>query len=160
MDRPNQKALLAELTSLLTKGNAHATFADATASLTPAIWNRHVPEVPYTIWHLVEHIRIAQWDIVEFCVEPEHQSPKWPAGYWPAPDAIADEEQWQQALEHIRRTRQQFLHLLHAPGTDLLVPLPHGTGQTILREALLMADHAAYHTGEIVLLRRLLKAWK
>lgn len=160
MDRPNQKALLAELTSLLTKGNAHATFEEACADLTPAIWNQHVPDVPYTIWQLVEHIRIAQWDIVEFCFEPEHESPKWPAGYWPAPDALADEEQWQEALDHIRQTRQRFLHLLHAPGTDLLAKIPHGTGQTILREAFLIADHAAYHTGEIVLVRRLLHAWK
>ena len=149
MDRTNQKALLAELTSLLTKGNAHATFEEATADLTPKIWNQRVPEVPYTIWQLVEHIRIAQWDIVEFCVEPEHESPEWPAGYWPAADATADEEQWQHTLDHIRRTRQQFLPLLHTPGT----------GQTILREALLIADHAAYHTGEIILLRRLLQAW-
>ncbi len=156
MDRPNQKALLAELTSLLTKGNAHVTFEAAVDDLTPEIWNQHVPEVPYTIWHLVEHVRIAQWDIVEFCFEPEHKSPEWPAGYWPAPDATADEEQWQEALDQIRQTRQRFLHLLHAPGTDLLARLPHGTGQTILREAFLIADHAAYHTGQIVLLRRLL----
>jgi hypothetical protein len=160
MDRPNQKALLAELTSLLTKGNAHATFEDACADLTPEIWNRHVPEVPYTIWQLVEHVRIAQWDIVEFCVEPEHESPKWPEGYWPAPDATADEEQWQETLDHIRQDRQRFLHILHAPGANLLATLPHGTGQTLLREAMLIADHNAYHTGEIILVRRLLKAWK
>jgi hypothetical protein len=160
MDRPNQKALLAELTSLLTKGNAHATFEDACADLTPEIWNRHVPEVPYTIWQLVEHVRIAQWDIVEFCVEPEHESPKWPEGYWPAPDATADEEQWQETLDHIRQDRQRFLHILHAPGANLLASLPHGTGQTLLREAMLIADHNAYHTGEIILVRRLLKAWK
>ncbi len=160
MDRLNQKALLAELTSLLTKGNAHVTFEEATADLTPKTWNQRVPDAPYTIWQLVEHIRIAQWDIVEFCVEPEHQSPKWPDGYWPAPDATADEEQWQEALDHIRQSRQQFLHLLHAPGTDLLAPIPHGAGQTILREAMLIADHAAYHVGEIILLRRLLKDWE
>lgn len=160
MDRPDQKAMLAELTSLLTKGNAHATFEEATAGLTPELWNRRVPAVPYTIWQLVEHIRIAQEDIVEFCLDPEYESPKWPEGYWPAPDATADEEQWQETLDYIRQTRQRFLHLLHAPGTDLLAKIPHGTGQTILREAFLIADHAAYHTGEIVLVRRLLHAWK
>ena len=160
MDRPNQKALLAELTSLLTKGNAHATFEEACADLTPKIWNRHVPDVPYTIWQLVEHIRIAQWDIVEFSIDAEHQSPEFPEGYLPAANATADEEQWQAALDQIRQTRQRFLHLLHAPGTDLLAPIPHGTGQTILREAFLIADHAAYHTGEIILLRRLLHAWQ
>ena len=159
MDRPNQKALLAELTSLLTKGNAHVTFEDACADLTPAVWNQHVPNAPYTIWHLVGHVRIAQWDIVECCFDPKHESPKWPEGYWPAPNASADEEQWQEALDHIRQTRQRFLHLLHAPGTDMLAKISHGTGQTILREAFLIADHAAYHTGEIVSLRRLLHAW-
>jgi DinB superfamily len=159
MDRINQKALLAELTSLLTKGNAHATFEDAIADLTPKIWNQHVPNVPYTIWQLVEHIRIAQWDIVEFSIDPDHESPEFPEGYWPHRDATADEEQWQEALDHIRQTRQRFLHLLHAPGTDLLARLPHGTGQTILREAFLIADHAAYHIGEIILIRRLLRAW-
>ena len=160
MDRPDQKAMLAELTNLLTKGNAHATFEEATAGLTPETWNRHVADVPYTIWQLVEHVRIAQEDIVEFCLDPEYESPKWPEGYWPAPTASADEEQWQETLDHIRQTRQRFLHLLHAPGTDLLAKIPHGTGQTILREAFLIADHAAYHTGEIILLRRLLHAWK
>jgi hypothetical protein len=157
MDRTDQKGLLAELTSLLTKGNAHATFEEACADLKPAQWNQHVPDAPYTIWHLVEHVRIAQWDIVEFCVEPEHESPTWPDGYWPTPDATADEEQWQETLNQIRQDRQRFLHLLHAPGTDLLAPIPHGTGQTILREAMLIADHNAYHTGEIILIRRLLK---
>jgi len=160
MDRPNQKGVVAELTSLLTKGNAHATFEEACAGLKPAQWNQHVPDVPYTIWQLVEHVRIAQWDIVEFCLEPQHESPKWPEGYWPAPDATADEEQWQASLDQIRQDRQRFLHLLHAPGTNLVAPLPHGTGQTILRESLLIADHAAYHTGEIILVRRLLHAWK
>jgi uncharacterized damage-inducible protein DinB len=157
MDRTDQKGLLAELTNLLTKGNAHVTFEEACADLKPAQWNQHVPDVPYTIWHLVEHVRIAQWDIVEFCFEPEHESPKWPDGYWPTPDATADEEQWQETLNQIRQDRQRFLHLLHAPGTDLLAPIPHGTGQTILREAMLIADHNAYHTGEIILMRRLLK---
>lgn len=160
MDRPNQKGLVAELTAMLTKGNAHATFEEACADLTPKLWNQRVAQVPYTIWHLVEHVRIAQWDIVEFCLEPKHESPKWPEGYWPAPDDIADEDKWQDALNLIRRDRQRFLHLLHAPGTNLLAPLPQGSGQTILREALLIADHAAYHTGEIILLRRLLQAWK
>ena len=160
MDRPNQKGLVAELTSLLTKGNAHVTFEEACANLKPAQWNQHVPDMPYTIWQLAEHVRIAQWDIVEFCLEPRHESPKWPEGYWPAPDATADEDQWQDTLVRIRQDRQRFLHLLHAPGTNLLAPLPHGTGQTILREALLIADHNAYHTGEIVLVRRLLHAWK
>jgi hypothetical protein len=160
MEKSAKDALLTELISLLTAGNAHATFEQACAGLTPPQWNERVPDVPYTIWHLVDHVRIAQWDIVEFCLDPSHESPEWPVGYWPEKTATADEKAWQHALTQIEHDRQRFLNLLHAPTTNLLAPLPHGTGQTLLREALLIADHAAYHTGEIILLRRLLHAWK
>ena len=160
MDNDTRAGLIAEITSLLTQGNAHATFGEACAGLTAAAWNRHVPDVPYTIWQLAEHLRIAQWDILEFSRSAEHESPEWPAGYWPAPDATADEPQWQATLDQIRQDQQRFLALLHAPATDLLARLPHGTGQTLLREAFLIADHAAYHTGEIILIRRLLHVWK
>jgi hypothetical protein len=84
MDQPIRAALVAELTALLAGGNAHATFEQALAELPPTLRNQAVPEVPYTIWHLVEHLRIAQWDIVEFCLNPNHKSPDWPTGYWPA----------------------------------------------------------------------------
>ena len=160
MDKATKQDIVDELISLLIDGNAHATFEDACADLTPEIWNRHVPEVPYTIWQLVEHLRIAQWDILEFSLGEAHESPEWPAGYWPARDVTADEKQWQATLENIHADRQRFIDLLHDEKTDLLATIPHGTGQTILREAMLIADHAAYHTGEIVLVRRLLHAWK
>jgi uncharacterized damage-inducible protein DinB len=160
MEKHVRESLVAELVSLLTKGNAHATFEEACADLTPDIWNQHVPDVPYTIWQLVEHVRIAQWDILEFSLGEEHQSPEWPAGYWPAKDATADEASWQHTLDQIQADRKRFIELLQNPATDLLTPLPHGTGQTILREAMLIGDHNAYHTGEIILVRRLLHAWK
>ena len=160
MDQVTKQGIAAELISLLTEGNAHVTFEAAVDELTPALWNQAVPEGPYTIWQLAEHLRIAQWDILQFCLDPAHESPEWPAGYWPAEGAAADEKTWHTTLDHIQRDRQQFIDLLHAPATDLLAPLPHGTGQTLLREALLIADHAAYHTGQIVLLRRLLHAWE
>ena len=160
MDKATKQSVVAELISLLTDGNAHATFEDACADLTPEIWNQHVPEVPYTIWQLMEHLRIAQWDILEFSLGEAHESPEWPAGYWPATDAVADEQLWLATLDRIRRDQQRFIDFLNAPGTDLLATVPHGTGQTILREAFLIADHAAYHTGEIILLRRLLHAWQ
>ncbi len=156
MDEATKQGVVTELISLLTEGNAHTTFEAACADLTPEIWNQHVPDVPYTIWQLAEHVRIAQWDIVEFCLGETHQSPDWPTGYWPAQDATADEQQWQATLHQIHADRQRFIDLLHAAGTDLLARIPHGTGQTILREAMLIADHAAYHTGEIILVRRLL----
>ncbi|AHJ95822.1 DinB family protein [Hymenobacter swuensis] len=160
MDQTTRQGIVTELISLLTEANAHATFEEACAGLTPAQWNQQVPEVPYTIWQLAEHVRIAQWDIVEFSLGAEHTSPDWPTGYWPAKTAIADEATWQQTLQQIQADRQRFTDLLQAPGTDLLAPIPHGDGQTILREAMLIGDHTAYHTGEIILIRRLLHAWK
>ncbi|GAB3331975.1 DinB family protein [Hymenobacter humi] len=160
MEKSTRAGLVAELIGLLTKGHAHVTFEEACAGLMPALWNKHVPDVPYTVWQLAEHVRITQYDIVEFCLDPKYESPDWPAGYWPAKDATADEIAWQKTLAQIRADRQRFIDLLHTAATDLLAPLPHGTGQTILREAMLIADHTAYHTGEIILVRRLLHAWK
>ena len=160
MNPTTRAGLVAELIALLTQGQAHTTFEEATAGLTPGLWNQQVPPLPYTIWQLAEHVRIAQEDILEFSLDARHLSPPWPAGYWPAAAATADEATWQATLQQIRQDRQRFIGLLQNPATDLLAPLAHGTGQTLLREAFLVADHAAYHTGEIVLLRRLLHAWK
>jgi len=159
MDQPTRAALVAELTALLAGGNAHATFEQALAELPPTLRNQAVPEVPYTIWHLVEHLRIAQWDIVEFCLNPSHKSPAWPTGYWPARNSSVDEAGWQAVLRAIAHDQQRFIDLLEDPATDLFAPLAHGDGQNILREALLIGDHAAYHVGEIILLRRVLGVW-
>jgi hypothetical protein len=159
MDQQTRTALVTELTQLLTAGNAHATFEQAIAELPPAVRNEAVPEVPYTIWHLVEHLRIAQADILEFCVNPDYVAPEWPAGYWPDKTVPVDEAGWQAALTAIRHDQQQFIDLLENPATDLFTPLPHGDGQNLFREALLIGDHAAYHVGEIILLRRLLGVW-
>ena len=156
MTQPTRAALIAELTALLDGGNAHVTFAQALADLPAALRNQPVPGVPYTIWHLVEHLRIAQEDIVEFCVNPQHVSPEWPAGYWPAANATVDEAGWQAALHAIAHDQQRFIDLLNDPATDFFAPLAHGDGQNILREALLIGDHASYHIGQLVLLRRLL----
>jgi hypothetical protein len=159
MDQPTRTALVTELKQLLTAGNAHATFEQAVADLPAPLRNQAVPEVPYTIWHLVEHLRIAQADILEFCLNPDYVAPEWPAAYWPDKTVPVDEAGWQAALGAIRHDQQRFIALLENPATDLFAPLAHGDGQTIFREALLIGDHAAYHTGEIVLLRRLLHAW-
>jgi hypothetical protein len=159
MDQPTRAALVAELTALLAGGNAHATFEQALADLPAPLRNQAVPGVPYTIWHLVEHLRIAQWDIVEFCLNPAHESPEWPAGYWPDKALAVDEAGWLAALHAIAHDQQRFIDVLQHPATDFFRPLPHGDGQNILREALLIGDHAAYHVGEIILLRRLLGAW-
>jgi hypothetical protein len=159
MEAQTRTALVNQLSQLLAGGNAHATFEQAVADLPAPLRNQAVPGVPYTIWHLVEHLRIAQWDIVEFTLDPNHESPQWPEGYWPAKDSAVDEAGWQATLAAIARDQQRFLDHLHDPAIDLFAPLPHGDGQNVLREALLIGDHAAYHTGEIILLRRLLGAW-
>lgn len=160
MEPSTREGMIKELRELLTQGNAHVTLEEACAAVPAELLNQRVPDLPYTLWQLAEHVRIAQWDIVEFCRNPEHQSPKWPDEYWPAPDQQAQLADWQRTLRQIQEDRERFLALLHDPAHDLLAPLPHGTGQTLLREALLIADHTAYHTGQVILVRRLLKNWE
>jgi uncharacterized damage-inducible protein DinB len=155
----NSQALIHQLTELLTKGNAHITFEEAVKGLPDDLRSIKTQHMPYTIWQLVEHIRIAQWDILKFSEGPEHQSPKWPEKYWPAADAPESEQAWQQSLEEIQADKQAFIRLLHDRQNQLLEPFPYGNGQNLLREALLIADHTSYHTGQIVLLRRLLGNW-
>ena len=115
---------------------------------------------PYTAWQLVEHMRIAQWDILEFSRDPKHVSPAWPEGYWPKSDAPPTPAAWNNSLRKFRADAKAMEKLVADKTTDLFRKIPHGTGQTVLREALLVADHNAYHIGQLVLLRRLLGAWK
>ena len=111
-------------------------------------------------WEILEHLRIAQWDILEFSRDPGHQSPDWPGGYWPATPAPPDDKAWDKSVRAFRRDLKAIGDMVKNPATDLFAPIPHGSGQTVLREVLLVADHNAYHLGELVLLRRLLGAWK
>ncbi|GAB4025001.1 DinB family protein [Spirosoma koreense] len=153
-------ALRKQLVSLLTSRSAHQSFDRAIKDLPADLRGIRPDKVPYSIWQLVDHIRIVQWDILEFSRDPSHESPSWPAEYWPTEPAPADEATWEQALEQIRTDRETFAALLTDPEQDLFTPFAHGDGQTLLREALLIADHTAYHVGEIILIRRLLGAWK
>jgi hypothetical protein len=114
--------------------------------------------LPYSIWQLAEHIRIAQWDMLEFSKDGNHKSPKWPDDYWPKESSPANDAAWDKTIEQINTDRDEFIALLKSH--DIYEKIPHGSGQTILREALQMADHTSYHTSEIILLRRLLGAWK
>ncbi len=153
------KELVKTLEQLLEGGQAHATFDDAVKHL-PAKLRGVVPDgMPYSIWQLVEHIRITQWDILEFSRDPKHKSPSWPEGYWPKETAPVDEAAWKKCLAQIKSDLKEFIDLLKDPDVDLYAPFPHGDGQHLLREALLIADHTSYHTGEIIVLRRLLGAW-
>lgn len=153
-------ALREQLVTLLTGSNAHQSFDEAIHELPAGLRGVKPDKLPYSIWQLVDHIRIAQSDILEFTRDPSYRSPPWPAGYWSPDAAPADEASWQQAVDQIRRDRDAFVALLYDRDQDLYTPFAHGDGQNLLREALLIADHNAYHVGEIIIIRRLLDAWK
>ena len=109
---------------------------------------------------LLEHMRIAQWDILEFSRNPKHISPEWPDGYWPKTESPPSAAAWNNSIKSFRKDLKSMQDLVSEPKADLYAPIPWGDGQTILREALLVADHNAYHLGQIVVLGRLLSAWK
>ena len=160
MSTDNRKFIADELISLIEKGNAHASFEDSVAGMSIDLLTT-VPEgLPYSVWGLAEHIRITQWDILKFSSGPGHESPKWPDEYWPAAVDKIEKEQWESILADISKDRQRFFDLLQDETSDLYKPFPYGDGQNIFREALLIADHTSYHTGEIIIIRRLLNDWK
>jgi len=155
----NDKALREQLVSLMKGGNAHATF-DAAVKDMPAELRGKTPKgAGHSAWQLLEHLRIAQWDILEFSRNATHESPKWPEGYWPASAAPPDDKAWDKSVRAFRRDLKALCELVSDPATDLYAGIPHGSGQTILREALLVADHNAYHIGQLILVRKLLGAW-
>lgn len=152
--------LVNELIYLIEKGNAHATFEEVVEGIPLALLTVVPENLPYSIWQLVEHIRITQWDILEFCRSANHISPQWPDEYWPQHVQKVSKAQWEHTLQQIRKDRNQFIRLLKDKADSLAKPFPYGDNQTLLREALLIADHNAYHSGEILVLRRLLNCWK
>jgi hypothetical protein len=156
----NANALRDHLLSLLTGGNAHINLEDFVAGFPAEKCGQRIEGVPYTPWQVLEHIRIAQWDILEFCRDRNHSSPKWPEGYWPKPEEAGDPNLWQETVAKLRVDLKQMGDLISDPVTDLFAKIPHGTGQTILREALLVADHNSYHLGALVVMGRTLSNTK
>ena len=150
--------LIAELEKLLNGGSAHVGLEDALSGLPENLRGVRPYNLPYSIWQLVEHIRIAQWDMLQFSKHIGHQSPKWPEGYWPKEDQPADEDIWNKSLSQIKNDLKEFINLIK--NEDLYQEIPDADGQTILREALQIADHNAYHVAEIIILRRLMGVWK
>jgi len=152
-----------QLKALLDGGQAHATFDQAVKDM-PARLQGVVPDgLPYSAWQLLEHIRLAQRDILDFSQNEDgsYRELKWPDGYWPEDPEPPSADSWQRCVEQIRKDRKSFERLMDSvDDTNLIKPFPWGNGQNLLREALLIADHEAYHVGELVLLRRLLGAWK
>lgn len=153
------KPLREHLLRLLGGGSAHVDFDSAVEGFSAPLRGRRVPGVPYTAWSLLEHMRIAQWDMLEFSRNPKHVSPPFPQGYWPAEDAPPDEEAWKRSLKSFRADLAAMCALVEDPASDLFTPFAHGEGQTLLSEALQLADHNAYHIGQLVLLLRFLGAW-
>lgn len=154
-----EAVLRKQIVSLLESELARVPFDRAVGDLAPPFRGQRVERVPYTIWELVEHLRIAQWDILEFSRNPKHVSPDWPSGYWPKNEGPQDGDEWFRALDMFRADLRDFQDLLRNPSTSLFEPIPHGDGQTILQEAFTLADHNSYHVGQIVLLRRMLGCW-
>jgi hypothetical protein len=151
-------ALRRHALELLAGGHAHVTFDAALAGLPAELRNRTPKSVPHSAWRLVEHMRLAQADILEFSVNPSYVAPPFPEGYWPKEEAT--DASWRKSVRQFRQDLEAMKKLVANPATDLFARIPWGEGQTILREALAAADHNAYHIGEIVILRRILGAWK
>jgi hypothetical protein len=155
----NDMSLRNHLVELLQGGHAHLQFDAAVADLPVELRGAKPANLPHTPWRLLEHMRIAQWDILRFSIDPGHVSPEFPDGYWPEGDAPPELAAWDRAVEGFRADLKAMIDLVLDPGTDLFAPIAHGQGQTILREALLVADHNAYHLGQLVTVRRMLGAW-
>lgn len=137
---------------------AHVTFEDFVADFPAERCGQRVGGLPYTAWQVLGHMRIAQWDILEFSRDPKHVSPKWPEGYWPPQNEPGTPELWQETISKFRNDLKEMENLIADPSADLFAKIPHGTGQTIMREALLVADHNSYHLGALVVMGRILKA--
>lgn len=152
------KILIDELTKLLNGGSAHASLKDALEGLPKEARGVRPDNLPYSIWQLLEHIRIAQWDMLEFSKDGSHQSPKWPDDYWPKQPEPESDEAWDNSIKQIDKDLKEFTELIN--DRDIYAKIPHGDGQTILREAFQVADHTSYHISEIILIRRLLGNWK
>jgi hypothetical protein len=151
---PRDRALRDHLLYLLKDGGAHASFDDAMGDWPLQLAGAKVANFPHTAWMLLEHMRLAQWDILEFTRNQKHVSPKWPEGYWPASEAPANEKAWKASIAAFKKDLQTMQALVANRKVDLYTRIPWGDGQTILREALLVADHNAYHLGQLVMLRK------
>lgn len=148
-----------QLVELLDGGHAHMTFDQAVADFPPSDYNGTAANVSYTFWHLLEHIRITQWDILDFVRNPKYKEMKWPDDYWPEKDKEADEKIWKKTITDYKKDLAELKVIVSKPKTDFLSKIPHGQGQNILREMLLVADHNSYHIGEFAILRQVAQNW-
>lgn len=156
----NDSSLRHQLVRLMRGQGAHLPYEPGLFSIPVSHRGAVKRGVPYSPWQLLEHMRIAQWDILRFCIDPNHVSPEWPAGYWPESKKPPNRNAWAKSVREFFSDLRKMENLIMNPETDLFRIIPHGTGQTILREALLVADHNAYHSGQLVTLLRALGVWK
>jgi hypothetical protein len=160
MTKDHEQSLRQHLLDLLGGGGAHAKFEDVVRNLPAKLRGAKPAKFPHSPWMLLEHLRLAQWDILEFSRNAKHVSPDWPGGYWPKTEAPPNAAAWNKSVQQFRRDLRAMQNLVANRKTDLFARIPWGDGQTILREALLVADHNAYHLGQFVDSRRLLGSWK
>lgn len=158
--RPSDDPLRQQLLTLLESRNAHADFETVVGELPSEARGLRPEQLPYSPWELLEHIRIAQWDILDFCRNPEYEQPNWPEEYWPDGPEPPNEEAWTNSIAAYRRDLEGMKDLVRDPDLDLDAEIPHGDGQTYLREVLLVADHTSYHLGQLVTVRRQLGVWE
>ena len=154
------EALRSQLIKLLGWSDAHVDFETAVEGIPDELRGERPRGLPYSPWQLLEHMRITQRDILDFCRDPAYKQPKWPDDYWPGTAAPASADAWDESVAAFRADRRALTDLIADAGLDLFAQVPRGQGQTYLREVLLAADHSAYHLGELVAVRRLLDAWK
>jgi len=159
-DMTQDQSLREHLIYLLDGGGAHVDFESAVGDMPAALRGVRPSGLPHTPWEILEHMRIAQWDILEFMRKAKHVSPQWPAGYWPATPAPPDDTAWEKSVKAFRADLATLRRIVKNSKINLHARIPHGTGQTMLREVLLVVDHNAYHLGHLVTVRRLLGAWK
>ena len=155
----NDAGLRQHLLDLLKGGNAHASFQDTVSDFPSELRGMRPKGAPHSPWELLEHMRIAQWDILEFSRDANHKSPKFPDGYWPKDPEPPDEKAWDRSVQAFCKDLESLCAFVADESTDLFAQIPHGDGQTVLKEALVTADHNAYHLGQLMLLRRTLGAW-
>ena len=153
---PNDQSLREQLISLLEGGNAHVGLGNFIRDFPVDKCGQSVAGLPYTAWQVLEHMRIAQRDILDFSRDATHVSPKWPKGYWPGEDKTGSNELWTETVAQFRGDLKAFQDLVRDPSNDLFAQIPHGTGQTILREALVLADHNSNHLGALIVMSRML----
>jgi hypothetical protein len=156
----HDEALRKQLGELLTWGDAHVDWKTAVADLPAEKRGEKAAGLPHTAWELLDHTRITQRDILDFCTNAKYEALEWPAGYWPKTPAPPDDAAWDKTIRELAADTRSMVKLIENPKTELFARIPHGSGQTFLREVVLLADHSAYHLGQLVLVRRAIGAWK